>query len=60
MVRLGWVVRALRGERPERDPLGTERAAGGDRARGGAAKGEHRANAWDVLLSARVWMRNDR
>ena len=42
VVRLGWVVRALRGERPERDPLGAERAAGGDRARGGAAKGEHR------------------
>ena len=54
VVRLGGVVRALRGERPERDPLRFERAVSCDRARGGAAKGEHRANAWGVLLSARV------
>ena len=55
VVRLGGVVRALRGERPERDPLRVERAAGGDCARGGAAKGEHRTNAWGrAPLRARV------
>ena len=61
VVRLGGVVRALRGERPERDPIRVERAAGGDRARGGAAKGEHRAEAWErAPLRARVKMRHDR
>ena len=46
-------MRALRGERPERDLLrvAEPRAA---TARGGAAKGEHRTTRGDVLLSARV------